>query len=247
MVQGFVVDAALGMAAVVSGKAVAASMSNWRRAEHAFPLFEFIQTEIEEAGLLAIHERDRKTRMRPEKQGQRFQMELAVDEQLRSRQLRRQIELAPEIAAAASKHCAGAGLIAVQILRELEDAMQIGAGAAVLAALLCLAQRCANQIFGENGLFAMRFVLRSARFEIETESPAPVTVGVELGQLTDLFAGNHRDFSCVACWLIQAFADARTRSSGFALKRLASGAKCRRCLRANSMEDCTSSGLRSVM
>src|ERR1700730_10924619 len=122
-------------------------------------------------------------------------MELAVDEELGSRQLRWQVKLTPEIAAAAGKHCPSTGLIAMQILRQFQDAIQIGACAAVLVALLGLAQSLANQVLGQNGFFAMGFVLRSAWFEIETEGPAFVTGGVELSQLTDLFAGNHHDFS----------------------------------------------------
>ena len=107
-------------------------------------------------------------------------MELAVHEELGSRQLRRQIELAPEIAAAAGKHGSSARLVAVQILGHFEDAIQVGPCAAVLAGLLRLAQGSANQIFRENGFFAMRFVLRGARLEIETERRAFVAVGVEL-------------------------------------------------------------------
>src|SRR5208282_1516596 len=64
MVQGFVVDAALGVAAVVSGVTVAASLTSRRRAKHPFTLFQFIQAKIEETGLLAIHERDPQTRLR---------------------------------------------------------------------------------------------------------------------------------------------------------------------------------------
>src|SRR5579864_708795 len=64
VMQGFVVDAALGMAAVVSGITVAAALTSRRCAEHAFALFQFIESEIEEAGLLAVHKRDRKTRLR---------------------------------------------------------------------------------------------------------------------------------------------------------------------------------------
>ncbi len=83
----------------------------------------------------------------------------------------------------------------MQILRQFENAIQIGARAAVLAVLIGFAQRFPNQILGENGLFAMRFVLRGTRFEIEAQGPAFVPVGVELSQLMDVFAGNHHDFS----------------------------------------------------
>src|SRR5580704_8823007 len=147
--QGFVVDATLGMAAVVSGVTVAAALTSGRSAKLSFTLFELIQPEIEEPRLLAIDKCDPKTRLGTKQQGQRLQMELAVHEELGSGQLRRQIELAPEIAAAAGKHGSSARLVAVQILGHFEDAIQVGPCAAVLAGLLRLAQGAANQIFSE--------------------------------------------------------------------------------------------------
>jgi hypothetical protein len=63
VVQGFVVDAALGMAAVVTGVTVTAALTTGRRAELSFTLFKFVQPEIEEARLLAIDQRDLETRL----------------------------------------------------------------------------------------------------------------------------------------------------------------------------------------
>src|ERR1700674_2964692 len=90
VVQGFVVDAALGMASVVSGVTIAAALTSRGRAEHPFTLFQFIQPEIEEASLLAIHQHHPKMGLCAQEQGQRLQMELAVHEKLSSRQLRSQ-------------------------------------------------------------------------------------------------------------------------------------------------------------
>src|ERR1700674_438286 len=90
VVQRLVVDAALGMAAVVSGVTIAAALTSRRRAEHPFTLFQFIQPEIEEASLLAIHQHHPKMGLCAQEQGQRLQMELAVHEKLSSRQLRSQ-------------------------------------------------------------------------------------------------------------------------------------------------------------
>src|SRR5579863_9377095 len=177
--QGFVVDAALRMPAVVSCVTVAAALTAGRRAEHPVTLFEFIQPEIEEPRLLAIDKCDPKTRLSAKQQSQRLQMELAVHEKLGSGQLRRQIELAPEIAAAAGKHGSSARLVAVKILGHFQDSIQVGPGAAILAGLLRLVQCAANQIFRENGFFVMRFVLRGARLEIETQRRF-VSAGVKL-------------------------------------------------------------------
>src|SRR5271166_5676753 len=177
-------------------------------------------------------------------------MELAVYKELGSRELRWQVKFAPEIAAAAGEHRPGAGLIAMQIFCQFENAIQIGSRASILAGLVRLAQSLANQVFGKNGFFAMRFILWCARLEIEAERPAFFTLGVELSELTDFFAGNGHDFllSAVDAFnLLPILETTGCHETTRSLNRLASGAKWRKCWRANSMEDRTSSGLRSVM
>ena len=132
VVQGFIVDATLGMAAVISGVAVAAALPPRGCAEETFTLFQFIQPEFEEAGPLAIHQRHPQTRLCSEQQGEGLQMELMIHEELSSVMLWGQIKFSPKIAAAAGKHRPGAGLVAVQALRQFEDAMQVGPGAPFL-------------------------------------------------------------------------------------------------------------------
>src|SRR5579864_4132213 len=100
MMQSFVVDAALGVAAIVSGVTIAVALASRRGTEQPFTLFQFVQPEIEEAGFLPIRQRHPQTRLGSQKLRQRSQMELTIHEELRSRQLRRQVELAPEITAA---------------------------------------------------------------------------------------------------------------------------------------------------
>src|SRR5271170_6194262 len=192
VMHGFVVDSTFE---ATCGVRITATVMSRGRVKYAFALFEFVHAKIEEARLLPIDECDAQARLRAQKQSKRLQVELATDEQMRFGELQRQIELAPEIAAAAGKHRAGAGLIAVKIFRQFENAIQVCAGASVFSVLFGLTQGFANQIFGENGFFAMRFVLRGTRFEIKAEGRTFVPIGVELSQLTHVFAGNHYDCS----------------------------------------------------
>jgi hypothetical protein len=64
----------------------------------------------------------------------------------------------------------------MQMLRQFEDAIQVVPRTAILVALLGVSQGSVNQVFGENGFFAVRFVLWCARFEIKAERPALVSM-----------------------------------------------------------------------
>ena len=110
--------------------------------------------------------------MGTEQRRQGFQVEAAVHEQLRPRQLRRKIELAPQLLGAGSEDRFGLSLVAVKIAGNFEDAIEIGAGTAIFAMLLCFAQRLAHQVLSKNGLFLMRLVLWSAGLEIEAQGTA---------------------------------------------------------------------------
>src|SRR5579862_9202698 len=95
-------------------------------------------------------------------------MELVAHEELSTWQLRRQVKLAPPIVTPTGEHGFGTRLIAAQTLRQLQNAIQVRTGTAILAVLLCLALSVAHQIFGQNGFFAMGFVLRRVRLEVKT-------------------------------------------------------------------------------
>src|SRR5579863_3785332 len=114
--QGFIGDAALSVASVVSSETIAAARARRERAEHSFALFQFIHPQIEEARFVAVHKHNAQSRLRAQKHRERFQIKLSVHEKLGARQLRRQVKFPPEITATAGKYCTSAGLIAVQTL-----------------------------------------------------------------------------------------------------------------------------------
>ena len=175
VVQGLIVDATLGMAAVISGVAVAAALPHRGCAEETSRSFNSSSRSSKKRGLWRSTSATHKPGCAP-RQG--LQMKVTIYEELSSLKLWGQVKFSPEVAAAAGKHRPGAGLVTMQALRQFEDSMQVGPGAAVLAGVLRLVQGSANQVFRENGFFAMRFVLRSARLEIETQS-CFIPVGVK--------------------------------------------------------------------
>ena len=65
MLAGFVFDAALGVTAVVSGKAIAAAAMG-KRMKQVFALGQFAQTKIEDAGAVAIDQHYAQPRGRAE-------------------------------------------------------------------------------------------------------------------------------------------------------------------------------------
>ncbi len=69
----------------------------------------------------------------------------------------------------AGEYGLGARLIAVQILGQFEDTVEVSRAQPFLPLLLGLAQCVANQVLDENRLFPVGFVLRSAWLEIEAE------------------------------------------------------------------------------
>src|ERR1700735_4578882 len=61
--------------------------------------------------------------------GQRLQMKMPVDDQLRARQLRGQIIFPPEVQPGTGEHSLGVCAIAVEFARQSDNAFNIGAGA----------------------------------------------------------------------------------------------------------------------
>src|SRR5712692_1267930 len=192
VMQGFVIHAALRVAALISTKTVAAATAR-QRAEKSFALLQFVETQIKEAGFVAIHKRQPQMGLRAQQYGQRLQMEAAIDKELRAGQLRGQVELTPEILSTAGEDGLGARLISVQVFGQVENAIQVSPGAAILAVLLRLAQGVANQFPGQNRFLAVRFVLRSRRLKIEAQRTVFLVARLELCQLTDIFASDHHD------------------------------------------------------
>src|SRR5216683_1427356 len=113
-------------------------------------------------------------------------MEAAIDEKLSIGELWRQVEFTPDVAAAASKDNLGAGLIAVPSRGQIEDALQVGPGAAVAAVLLCLVQSLPDQILGQDSILAVRLVPGPGRLKIEADS-AVRAMALELSQLKHVF------------------------------------------------------------
>src|SRR5579862_10033696 len=104
-------------------------------------------------------------------------MKLTINEELGARQLRRQIELTPEIFAGTGKHCLRARLVSVQTFSQSTNSLQVRPCVPVLSLLLRFAEHIANQIFHEDRFFAMRLVLRSGRFKIKAQCASVVTIG----------------------------------------------------------------------
>src|SRR5713101_6981749 len=122
VMQNFVFHAALRVTAFVSAETVTAAPAR-QRVEESFALLQFIQAQIEKAGLMAIHKCYPQMGLHAQQYGQRLQMETAIDEELRARQLRGQVKLAPEIPLAAGEYSLGARLISVQVSGQVENAI----------------------------------------------------------------------------------------------------------------------------
>ena len=115
--------------------------------------FQFIDAQVEEASTLAIDQGDTQHGLGAEQRSQRLQVEAPVHEQLRCGQIRGQIKLAPQFFRAGGEHGFGFRLVAVQVAGDFEDAVEIGARAAVFTLLLSFAHGLAHQVLGENAFF----------------------------------------------------------------------------------------------
>ena len=177
MLAGLIGDAAFGVASVIAGKAVAATTAGQRMKE-SFAFSEFAQSQIEETGAMTIDQHDAEAGKYSQQLSQGFQVEMAIHEKLRAGQLRRQIVLAPEVLRRAGEDSLGMGAIAAQILREADDAIEIGAGrlelvfmvAAALASTFQLAHGFTCQILGKDRLFLVGLVARRGGLKVEAES-----------------------------------------------------------------------------
>src|ERR1700737_2549186 len=117
-------------------------------------------------------------------------MEAAIDEQLSLGQLRRKIELAPDVPAATSKDRLRAHPVSLPFSCPFQNPLQVSSGTSVPAVLLGFAQGLAHQVLGQYGLLAMRFIAGGGGLKIETDC-AIGGLALKLRQLTDIFAGHH--------------------------------------------------------
>jgi hypothetical protein len=176
---------------IEAGIAVAAGAAGHGTID-AFPFLELIQTKVEQASALTVHERNAYAALRPEQQGQGLQVEAAVDEELASRKLGGEIVFAPEITGAAGENYFGVSLVAVKSFGDTQHTKQVGAGTSVFPILFRLPHGAAHEVFRKDRFFAMGFILRRTGLEVKTESTTVFVIKLELRQLTDVFAGNHR-------------------------------------------------------
>ncbi len=189
MMQDLVIHASFGVAGVVARIPIAPSASRQGLDERLLFL-DLVEVQMEEAGPLAIYQGHPQMRLRAQHRHEFLQMEAAVDEQLSLGQMRRKIDLAPDVPGAAGKNRLGSRPIGSQLSRQLENALQVGPRALVPAALLGLAQRLTNQVLGQNGLLAMRFIVGRRRLKIKSDGTIGI-VTLKLRQLPKIFAGHH--------------------------------------------------------
>ena len=101
-------------------------------------------------------------------------MEMAVHHELRAAQVRGQIILAPEASRGAGKHGFGVHTVAAHLLRQADDAVEIGAGRLglllTLAFVLQLMHRLARQILSKDHFFFVGFIAWRQGLKVKTES-----------------------------------------------------------------------------
>ena len=126
MLAYLVGHAALGVASVISSEAIA-SATTGKRMKKSFPFVQLAETQVEQARPVAIHQDHPQAREGPEQPGQRFQMEMPIDQKLRAAELWRQIILAPKALCGAREDGLGVGAVTPQVLRQTDNAVNIGA------------------------------------------------------------------------------------------------------------------------
>jgi len=188
VVQDFIVHATLGVTGVISGKPVTTAAAG-QSVKEGFAFLEFVKVQIKDPRPVAVHESKPQMRLRAHYQNQWLKMKAAVNEKASVGKLWRQVEFAPDVAAAAGKHNFG-GLASVPCGGQIEHTLQGGSGAAIAAVLLRLTQRLANQILGQNNVLTVRLILWPGWLKIETYG-AIRAMGLEFSQLNHLFASDH--------------------------------------------------------
>src|SRR5579872_5819749 len=187
--HGVVGEVTLGVTGVVTLKTIAATAE---AGEIIGPLRHFgdlIELKVEEARVLAVHESDADARQRFENGGQGAEVEALVHEKRGGGEARREIEFAPEILRLAGEDRFGTGLVAMQVLGNFQDAVEVGAGRAIAAVLLGLLKSAFYQVFCQDRFLAMGAVRRGGGLKIETEGTTIIIA--ELSKLTDVISCDH--------------------------------------------------------
>jgi hypothetical protein len=168
MMHGFVGDSSLGMSGIVSAETVATTAAR-EITEESFALTQLVESQVKETGALAIDNRDAQTGLSPKEGSERFQMEAVVHKQLSGGKHRGQIKFTPNLLSAASENGLGPGLVAMKMSRDVEDAIQVGTGGAVLAMLFGIAKRIADEVLGQDSFLTVRSVLGRLRLKIKAQ------------------------------------------------------------------------------
>ena len=192
VVQDLIADTAFGVARVVSRETIAAAAMR-QFVEKRLVFFEFIETDVEETGPVAIDQGQPQAGLRAQQKSQRLEMEPSIGEELGAGKLRGQVKFTPDAAVAASEYGLGTCLATAKVADQVEDLAEIGTHASVFPVLFGCAQGSAHQIFGQDRLFAVRPVPGSLRLKVKTEG-ALRALCLKLSQLTKLFASNHPRF-----------------------------------------------------
>ena len=96
MLQRFLGHAALGVSGLISVVPVAGSAPR-KQMNDGRALAQIIKAEIEEARALPVNDSDRESRLRAQQGGERFQVKTGLEINPCGSELRRKIELLPEI------------------------------------------------------------------------------------------------------------------------------------------------------
>src|SRR6202790_515117 len=149
------------------------------------------EAKNEETGALAIKHHHAERRLGSEQGGQRLQLKLRLEINLRASKMRRQFVLLPEILSGAGEDCPSPGIPA-QTCRQVEDAIEVGVKRSVLAAGGSAFQGLLNDIFGDDCLAAMGTILRRIGLKVKTQGTSPLGfVRLKSRQLTDFVPGHH--------------------------------------------------------
>src|SRR5207248_4588614 len=124
--HGLVVNVALGMSSVVASPAVAAA-ATWQLIGDINYIADFVRPKIKNARVLAIGQHDAGARQRINHRHQRLQVEPPIHDQVSAGQPRRKVEFLPQSLRLTGKNCLRARVVAVEPLRQYEDAGEVTA------------------------------------------------------------------------------------------------------------------------
>ena len=96
-------------------------------------------------------------------------MKAGINLQLRLPKLWGSVYFTPDVLVPAGQNGLAPGMIAVQHLRNFQNAFQVFPKRLMVAVALGLAQSIAHQIFRQDRLISMRFVLWPPRLEIKAD------------------------------------------------------------------------------